>query len=224
MMHDAIDLSQELSNLQRFTANFADEPDVVIPIALSRAVAAPCAHDEHDPRLAVHRPASVEATGWDVEALVHRAADVYLEMIFRDSLYHADPHPGNFLLPDATHWRSSTSVTSVGCPAARQAATGDDGDRDRDPGRRQPRRRHRRDDDTATVAWTSNELRSDIETWLNRYLLVGVGHLDVAAIMDSGMAAAARQQARAPGRSRVALPRAPPSPGPRARRATPKCG
>ena len=24
-------------------------------------------------------------------------------MIFRDSLYHADPHPGNFLLPDGTH-------------------------------------------------------------------------------------------------------------------------
>ena len=44
--------------------------------------------------------ASVEAAGWDVDTLVHRAADVYLEMIFRDGLYHADPHPGNFLLPD----------------------------------------------------------------------------------------------------------------------------
>ena len=32
-----------------------------------------------------------------------------------------------------------------------------------------------------------NELRSDIEAWLNRYLLVGVGHLDMAAIMDTGM-------------------------------------
>ena len=35
--------------------------------------------------------------------LVQRAADVYLEMIFRDGLYHADPHPGNFLLPDDDH-------------------------------------------------------------------------------------------------------------------------
>ena len=32
-----------------------------------------------------------------------RAAAVYMEMIFRDGLYHADPHPGNFLIPDATH-------------------------------------------------------------------------------------------------------------------------
>jgi ubiquinone biosynthesis protein len=24
-------------------------------------------------------------------------------MIFRDGLYHADPHPGNFLIPDSKH-------------------------------------------------------------------------------------------------------------------------
>jgi ubiquinone biosynthesis protein len=31
------------------------------------------------------------------------------------------------------------------------------------------------------------ELRAAIETWLNRYLLLGVGHLDMAAIVSSGM-------------------------------------
>ena len=31
MLHDAIDLSQELRNLQHFALNFADEPDIVIP-------------------------------------------------------------------------------------------------------------------------------------------------------------------------------------------------
>ena len=31
------------------------------------------------------------------------------------------------------------------------------------------------------------ELRADIETWLNRYLLIGVGQLDMNAIMSSGM-------------------------------------
>jgi hypothetical protein len=40
--------------------------------------------------------ASVQAAGWDVEVLVRRAAEVYLEMIFRDGIYHADPHPGNY--------------------------------------------------------------------------------------------------------------------------------
>jgi ubiquinone biosynthesis protein len=31
------------------------------------------------------------------------------------------------------------------------------------------------------------ELRAAIEAWLNRYLLVGIGHLDVGAIINSGM-------------------------------------
>ena len=31
MLHDAIDLSKELQNLQRFALNFVDEPDIIIP-------------------------------------------------------------------------------------------------------------------------------------------------------------------------------------------------
>ena len=103
MMEAAIDLRQELANLQRFRLNFAGEPDVVIPEpypewsgekVLTMAMLA--GHPFTD-------RASVQAAGWDVEVLVRRAADVYLEMIFRDGLYHADPHPGNFLLPDGQH-------------------------------------------------------------------------------------------------------------------------
>ena len=103
MMNAAIDLRQELANLQRFQANFADEPDVVIPTPyadLSRQKVLTMAMISGHP---FTDRASVEAAGWDVDHLVHRAADVYLEMIFRDGLYHADPHPGNFLLPDAEH-------------------------------------------------------------------------------------------------------------------------
>ena len=187
MMHDAIDLTQELRNLQRFTANFADESDVVIPtpfpelsrrrvLTMSMILGSPFTDK-----------ASVEATGWDVEALVHRAADVYLEMIFRDSLYHADPHPGNFLLPDATH----LAILDFG-----------------DVGRLSTTRKQQLETMVIAIGTQDvdslvdvilemttpppsvdiDELRSDIEMWLNRYLLVGVGHLDVAAIMDSGMA------------------------------------
>jgi ubiquinone biosynthesis protein len=31
------------------------------------------------------------------------------------------------------------------------------------------------------------KLRSQLDVWLNRYLLIGVGHLDMAAIIDTGM-------------------------------------
>jgi ubiquinone biosynthesis protein len=37
----------------------------------------------------------------DMDEFARRGANMYLEMIFRDSFYHADPHPGNMmLLPD----------------------------------------------------------------------------------------------------------------------------
>ena len=186
MLHDAIDLSQELQNLQRFTLNFADEPDIVIPrpypersrrrvLTMSLISGAPFADR-----------ASVEATGWDVDTLVRRAAEIYLEMIFRDSLYHADPQPGNLLIPDGTH----IAILDFG-----------------DVGRISSLRR-RQLEDLVIAAGTNdidgfidvvveittppptvdmNRLRSQIDVWLNHYLLIGVGHLDMAAIINTGM-------------------------------------
>ena len=186
MLHDAIDLSQELQNLQRFTVNFADEPDIVVPrpypelsrrrvLTMSLISGAPFADR-----------ASVEATGWDVDTLVRRAAEIYLEMIFRDSLYHADPQPGNLLLPDGTH----IAILDFG-----------------DVGRISSMRR-RQLEDLVIAAGTNdidgfidvvveittppptvdmNRLRSQIDVWLNHYLLIGVGHLDMAAIINTGM-------------------------------------
>jgi ubiquinone biosynthesis protein len=186
MLHEAIDLSNELRNLQRFTLNFADEPDIVIPtpypelsrqrvLTMSLVSGAPFADR-----------ASVEAAGWDVDALVRRASEIYLEMIFRDSLYHADPQPGNFLIPDATH----IALLDFG-----------------DVGRISSMRR-RQLEDLVIAAGTNdvdgfidvvveittpppnvdmNKLRSQIDVWMNRYLLIGVGHLDMAGIVNTGM-------------------------------------
>jgi ubiquinone biosynthesis protein len=107
-------------------------------------------------------------------------------MIFRDSLYHADPQPGNLLIPDG----SSIAILDFG-----------------DVGRISSMRR-RQLEDLVIAAGTNdvdgfidvvveittppptvdmNKLRSQIDVWLNRYLLIGVGHLDMAAIISTGM-------------------------------------
>jgi ubiquinone biosynthesis protein len=186
MMEGAVNLGEELHNLQQVGANFANEPDVVIPtpypnrssskvLTMSMLTGAPFTDR-----------AGVEATGWDVDALVRRSADIYMEMIFRDGLYHADPHPGNFLIPDDKH----LAILDFG-----------------DVGRLSSSRRLQleslviaigvRDVDElvdVVVEMTTpppgtdiRALRADIESWLNRYLLVDVGHLDMAAIIGSGM-------------------------------------
>ena len=186
MLHDAIDLSQELRNLQRFTLNFADEPDITIPTPypeLSRRRVLTMSLISGAP---FTDRASVEATGWDVDTLVRRAADVYLEMIFRDSVYHADPQPGNLLLPDGSH----IAILDFG-----------------DVGRISGMRKHQLEDlviaagthdldgfidviveiTTPPPTVDMTRLRSQIDMWLNRYLFTGVGQLDMTAIMNTGM-------------------------------------
>ena len=96
-MRSAMDLRKEQRNLLRFAENFKDEPDVVIPIAYrhlsTRAVLT--MEMMHGERLSRD---TATGLGWNVEELVERASRIYLDMIFRDGAYHADPHPGNFLL------------------------------------------------------------------------------------------------------------------------------
>lgn len=101
MLSDALDLRTEAAHLAAFGENFADDPVVAIPHAYpelsGRSVLTMTREEGRSPT----NRAVVERAGWDVEELVTKIADVYLAMIFRDGLFHADPHPGNLLLtPD----------------------------------------------------------------------------------------------------------------------------
>jgi ubiquinone biosynthesis protein len=45
---------------------------------------------------------ALRASGLDLAQFARRGASMWLQMIFRDSVYHADPHPGNLLLLPGT--------------------------------------------------------------------------------------------------------------------------
>lgn len=93
-----LDFSYERQNLEEFGRNFADDATVCIP--------------EVFPHLCSHQVVTMERLegilGSDVEGLkqsgedlgefARRGANMYLEMVFRDGFYHADPHPGNLIL------------------------------------------------------------------------------------------------------------------------------
>ncbi|HEV2309817.1 MAG TPA: AarF/UbiB family protein, partial [Acidimicrobiia bacterium] len=186
MMHDAIDLSQELNNLHRFIANFDAEKDVVFPTpypelssrrVLTMSFISGCALTERS---------SIEATGWEVDTVLHRAADIYLEMIFRDSFFHADPHPGNLRLPDGTH----VAILDFG-----------------DVGHVSSLRRRQLEDlviamgthdvdglvdvivdmTTPPPSVDMNQLRSAIEGWLDRSMVLGAGQIDMIGFIETGM-------------------------------------
>jgi ubiquinone biosynthesis protein len=93
-----LDFQRELTNIQQFRQNFAEDSTVHFPIPhpefSSRRV---LTMERLEGTLVSHVKAGTEPAG-DMQEFAHRGAHMYLEMIFRDAFYHADPHPGNLML------------------------------------------------------------------------------------------------------------------------------
>jgi ubiquinone biosynthesis protein len=92
-----LDFVREERNLRHFAVNFASEPRIVFPRTYpERSARRVLTMEELDGE---PLSALAEAQGPDDrrrrEELARVAADAFLEMIFRDNFFHADPHPGN---------------------------------------------------------------------------------------------------------------------------------
>jgi ubiquinone biosynthesis protein len=93
-----LDLTYERQNLDEFGRNFAADPTVCIPEVFNEL----CSHQVVTmERLDGIIGADIETlkqSGVDLGEFAKRGANMYLEMVFRDGFYHADPHPGNLML------------------------------------------------------------------------------------------------------------------------------
>lgn len=93
-----MDFTYERRYLEEFGRNFADDLTVCIPEVHGNW----CSHQVVTmERLEGIRGTDIEVmrqSGEDLAGFAKRGANMYLEMIFRDGFYHADPHPGNLLL------------------------------------------------------------------------------------------------------------------------------
>jgi len=93
-----LDLTYERQNQEEFARNFADDPTVCIPELFNEL----CSHQVVTmQRLDGIVGTDIEAlqkSGVDLGEFAKRGANMYLEMVFRDGFYHADPHPGNLIL------------------------------------------------------------------------------------------------------------------------------
>ncbi|MDO6761404.1 AarF/UbiB family protein [Tamlana sp. 2_MG-2023] len=97
-MLDELDFNKEFQNLKKFTHNFEDDYRVEFPIgydAFSGKTVLTMSLLEGSPLN------EVKGLNWSDEqqnAFTEESADVFMEMMFRDKFYHADPHPGNLLV------------------------------------------------------------------------------------------------------------------------------
>lgn len=93
-----LDFRRELRHLQLFNRYFAKDAGVRFPVpvpALSSSRVLTMERLDGVPLSQLKDPA---AAGADPNELARRGARAFLDMVFRDGFYHADPHPGNILV------------------------------------------------------------------------------------------------------------------------------
>ncbi|MDA0767182.1 MAG: AarF/UbiB family protein [Verrucomicrobia bacterium] len=96
-----LDFGREEQNLLQFQEHFAEDKTVRIPRPYPELSARRVLTMERLVGISVGDGERIRAEGLDRRELAKRGVNVFLEMIFRDRFYHADPHPGNILvLPD----------------------------------------------------------------------------------------------------------------------------
>jgi ubiquinone biosynthesis protein len=95
-----LDFTNEARHVERFAANFAGDPYIVIPKVYPEWTSETLLVQEHVAGIPGTDHAAVDAAGLDKKMLMARGADGVLKMILVDGFFHADPHPGNvFYLP-----------------------------------------------------------------------------------------------------------------------------
>jgi ubiquinone biosynthesis protein len=96
ILHE-LDFTRERRNLETFALNFASDPTVHFPRPWPEHSSRRVLTMEELNGIPGAEPDRLKASPADLGAFARRGATMYLEMIFRDSFYHADPHPGNLM-------------------------------------------------------------------------------------------------------------------------------
>lgn len=93
-----LDFTTERHNLEEFARRFADDDTVHFPCTCPGASSRRVLTMERLDGVLGNDAEGLAASGIDLGEFARRGARAYLQMIFRDGFYHADPHPGNWLL------------------------------------------------------------------------------------------------------------------------------
>jgi predicted unusual protein kinase regulating ubiquinone biosynthesis (AarF/ABC1/UbiB family) len=97
-VREEIDYLQEAKNAQIFFENFKDDRDVHVPRVVPNLSTVRVLTLEDVFAIKITDYDAISAAGIDRGAVARKLLDVYLEQIFEDGFFHADPHPGNLFV------------------------------------------------------------------------------------------------------------------------------
>ncbi len=113
---EEVDYLAEASNAETFAANFADDPRVGVPRVVWELTARRVLTLEDVSAIKVGDHDAITAAGIDRAEVAAALAETYLQQIFTDAFFHADPHPGNLFVtprPDAEPGTRAWSLTFI---------------------------------------------------------------------------------------------------------------
>jgi len=93
-----LDFGREERNLLHFSGRYDGDPHVRIPKPYSDYCTPHVLTMEWIDGVKLRNNDRINAMGFDREEIARRGAEFYLESMFGDGFYHADPHPGNIML------------------------------------------------------------------------------------------------------------------------------
>lgn len=93
-----LDFSSERRNLEEFAENFERDKHVHFPRVYPELCSRRVLTMEMLVGISGEDVPGMRASGFDLNEFATRGANMYLDMIFRDGFYHADPHPGNLMM------------------------------------------------------------------------------------------------------------------------------
>lgn len=93
-----LDFRRELRHLQIFIRNLSTDDQVRFPAPIPEFCTSRVLVMEYLSGTSIQEGKNAISPGYEPEELARRGARVFLDMIFRDGFYHADPHPGNLIV------------------------------------------------------------------------------------------------------------------------------
>ena len=97
---EELDYTKESSNLKRIKKNLSNYANVVIPKVYDDHSTKNILTLEYVPGIKITNIEDLDAKGIDRQKIVIDVHKVFFTMLLRDSIFHADPHPGNISVTD----------------------------------------------------------------------------------------------------------------------------
>ncbi len=99
-IYEEMDYTKEANNLLSIKKNLRDEKMVVIPKVYLERTTRHILTTDYLPGIKITDIKSLESKGIDREKIVIRIHHLFFKMLLKNSIFHADPHPGNISITD----------------------------------------------------------------------------------------------------------------------------